>query len=207
MSPYYQYIESHPYLSMLAAAVLFMLWVVMMQSTRNIGPVEVGLVRKRFSARKLDAGNAIAFHGEAGYQAKLMMPGVQFKLWPLYDVTRHPMVQIAAGQIGVVIAQVGKPLPIGAKSGAYKPEFGNFQNLEAFVSGGGEKGVQRSVLPPGTVVPIHPVGFLVITRDTVYGVPIDEAYAALERRGGLKPETFGLQPSQLEVTRIQPRVF
>jgi hypothetical protein len=207
MSPYYQYIESHPYLSMLAAAVLFMLWVVMMQSTRNIGPVEVGLVRKRFSARKLDAGNAIAFHGEAGYQAKLMMPGVQFKLWPLYDVTRHPMVQIAAGQIGVVFAQVGKPLPIGAKSGVYKPEFGNFQNLEAFVSGGGEKGVQRSVLPPGTVVPIHPVGFLVITKNQVFGVPIDDEYAALARKGALKSESFGLEPVQLDVVRIEPRFY
>ena len=37
--------------------------------------------------------------------------------------------QVPAGEIGVVIAQVGEPLPIGAKSGVYKPEFGNFSNL------------------------------------------------------------------------------
>lgn len=106
-----------------------------------------------------------------------------------------------------MIAQVGQALPVGAKSGIYKKAFGNFEDLAAFFDQGGEKGVQRPVLPPGTVVPIHPVGFLVITRDTVYGVPIDEAYAALERRGGLKAQSFGLQPAQLEVTRIQPRVF
>ncbi len=202
-----QFVMANFWLVAALAAAAFVVLLVLVKSIRSIGPTEVGLVRKRFASRKLDSGNAIAFHGEAGYQAKLMMPGVQFKFWPLYDVTRHPMVQIPSGQIGLVIAQAGQPLPVGAKSGIYKNAFGNFDDLTAFVEQGGQKGVQRPVLPPGTVVPIHPVGFLVITRDTVYGVPIDEAYAALERRGGLKPASFGLQPSQLEVTRIQPRVF
>jgi regulator of protease activity HflC (stomatin/prohibitin superfamily) len=203
----FDFASHNPLLAAAIGVVAFALLLVLVKSIRSIGPTEVGLVRKRFAFKKLGSGNAIAFDGEAGYQAKLMMPGVQFKFWPLYDVTRHPMVQIPSGQIGLVIAQVGEPLPVGAKSGIYKQGFGNFQDLQAFVGQGGQKGVQRPVLPPGTVVPIHPVGFLVITRDTVFGLPIDEAYAALERRGGLKPESFGLQPSQLEVTRIQPRVF
>jgi hypothetical protein len=181
--------------------------VVFLKSTRNIGPTEVGLVRKRFGFKRLGAGSVVALEGEAGYQARLLMPGVQFKLWPLYDVSHHPMVQIPAGQIGVVIAQVGQPLPVGAKSGVFKPAFGNFSDIEAFVAGGGEKGVQRPVLPPGTVVPVHPVGFLVIAKDTVYGVPIDDEYAALERKGALKPQSFGLEPVQLEVVRIEPRFF
>src|SRR5579864_5390149 len=101
-------------LTVAAAAVAFVVLLVLLKSMRNIGPTEVGLVRKRFSARKLGAGCAIAFHGEAGYQARLMMSGIQFKLWPLYDVTRHPMVQIPSGQIGVVIAQIGQALPVGA---------------------------------------------------------------------------------------------
>jgi hypothetical protein len=190
-----------------AALVAIVILIILFKSTRTIGPTEVGLVRKRFAMRKLGAGSAIAFEGEAGYQAALMMPGIQLKLWPWYDVTRHPMVQIPSGQIGVVIAQVGGSLPVGAKSGLYKPEFGNFQNLAAFVNGGGQKGVQRLVLPPGTVVPIHPVGFLVIAKDTVYGVPIDEAYAALERKGGLKAQSFGLEAEQLEVVKIEPHFF
>jgi len=187
--------------------IAFVVVLIFLKSIRIVGPTEVGLVRKRFSWKKLGAKSALAFEGEAGYQAKLLMPGIQLKFWPLYDVTRHPMVQIPAGQIGVVIAQVGEPLPVGAKSAVYKPEFDNFQDVTAFANGGGQKGVQRPVLPPGTVVPIHPVGFLVITKDLVYGVPIDEAYAALERRHGLKPETFGLNPDQLNVVRIEPKVF
>src|SRR5258706_8569839 len=133
------------------------------------------------------------------------MPGLRFKLWPIYVVTRHPMVQIPAGQIGVVIAQVGGDVPIGAKSAVYRPAFGNFEDLAAFVDNGGQKGVQRTVLPPGAVAPIHPVGFLVISRDRVYGVPIDEKFARLGGKGGLTCEAFGLEASQLEVVRIQPR--
>jgi len=41
------------------------------------------------------------------------MPGLRIKLWPLLAVQKHPWVQVPAGEIGVVIAQVGDPLPIG----------------------------------------------------------------------------------------------
>src|SRR5215471_4735163 len=159
----------------IVVVALFMLW----NSIWTIGPTEVGLVRKRFSTAKLADGSPVAFKGEAGYQAELLMPGLRFKFWFLFAVTRHPMVQIPAGQIGVVIAQAGGALPIGAKSAVYKPVFGNFQDLAQFVSNGGEKGVQRIVLPPGTVAPIHPVGFLVITRSRVYGVPVSEEYTRM----------------------------
>src|SRR5258706_2844314 len=96
------------------------------------------------------------------------MPGLRFKLWPIYVVTRHPMVQIPAGQIGVVIAQVGGDVPIGAKSAVYRPAFGNFEDLAAFVGNVGEKVVQRTVLPPRAVAPSDPVGFLVMSPDRAY---------------------------------------
>src|SRR5208283_2894071 len=78
----------------------------------SIGPTQIGLVRKRFG-RKLPGDNPVAFQGEAGYQAELLMPGMRFKFIVLFAVTKHPWVQVPAGQIGVVIAQVGKPTPIG----------------------------------------------------------------------------------------------
>jgi regulator of protease activity HflC (stomatin/prohibitin superfamily) len=187
----------------LALAVGVVLAFCLLRSFWTIGPTEVGLVRKRFGGSQ-PVGGPIAFKGEAGYQARLLAPGLRFKLWPIFTVTRHPMVQIPAGQIGVVISQIGHALPIGAKSAEYKTEFGNFDDLEAFVSGGGQKGVQRPVLSPGTVAPIHPVGFLVITRDHVYGVPVDEQYLRVARGQGLKAAAFGLNDEQLEVLRIQP---
>jgi regulator of protease activity HflC (stomatin/prohibitin superfamily) len=187
-----------------AIAVILLLF----KSFWYIGPTEVGLVRKRFGRKRLRSGSPVALDGEAGYQADLLMTGIRFKLWPLYTVTRHPLVQIPAGQIGVVIAQVGNPLPIGAKSGEYKPDFANFQDIRAFMNNGGQKGVQRPVLPPGTVAPIHPVGFLVVTMNHVYGVPVAEEYLRLLRGkadGGFTHRAFGLRDDQMKVVRIEPR--
>ncbi len=54
-----------------AAFVAFVVW----KSFHSVGATEVGLVGKRFAFRKLGEDNPIAFRGEAGYQATLLMPG------------------------------------------------------------------------------------------------------------------------------------
>src|SRR5579859_1132841 len=126
-----QVLASEPQLIWLVP-VLVILIIVTINSLWMIGPTQVGLVRKRFSWKRLESGSPVAFNGAAGYQADLLTAGLRFKLWPWFTVSRHPLVQIPAGQIGVVIAQVGKPLPIGAKSAVYKPEFGSFQDVASF---------------------------------------------------------------------------
>ncbi len=185
----------------LAAAVV----IIFFKSIYSIGPTQIGLVRRRFGA-KLPGDNPLAFRGEAGYQSELLMPGLRFKLCLVYAVTKHPWVQVPAGQIGVVIAQVGEALPIGAKSAVYKSEFGNFTDLKVFIEKGGQKGVQRPVLSPGTLAPIHPVAFLVITKPRVFGVPVSSELSVLAHsKGQLTYQAFGLEEEQLEVTRISPR--
>ena len=77
------------------ALVVVMLW----QSFWTIGPTEVGLVRKRFAFKRLADANPVAFNGEAGYQSELLMPGLRFKPWPIYQVSRHPMVQIGRAHV------------------------------------------------------------------------------------------------------------
>jgi regulator of protease activity HflC (stomatin/prohibitin superfamily) len=189
------------------AFLVFAVLVILLKSFKSIGPTEIGLVNKRLSFKKLVNDNPIALNGEAGYQEQLLMPGLRFKFWPIYVIEKHPWVQVPAGEIGVVIAQVGSPLPMGAKSAIYKSEFGNFSSLRWFISQGGQKGVQRPVLPPGSLLPIHPVGFMVITRKQVYGVPVaPEIRDIMNKRGGvLTPDSFGLRPDQLNVVYIEPR--
>jgi regulator of protease activity HflC (stomatin/prohibitin superfamily) len=177
---------------------------VLLKSIHKIGPAEVGLVNKRISIRKLHDDNPVAFNGEAGYQATLLMPGLRVRIWPIFAVTKFPWVQIPAGEIGVVIAQVGQPVPIGAKSAEFKPQFGNFSDLQGFVDGGGQKGVQRPVLPPGTLVPLHPVAFMVIGSRQVFGLPVAPELVRLNSGAGLTPESFGLDPRQLQVVVIAP---
>lgn len=178
---------------------------VALKSIKLIGAAQVGLVNKRVGFRKLSEDNPIAFRGEAGYQARLLMPGLRFKLWPIFSIRKFPWVQVPAGETGVVISQVGAPLPIGAKSAYYRAEFANFSDLDTFLHYGGQKGVQRPVLPPGTLVPVHPVGFIVITSREVFGVPVAPELATLADDGQLTAASFGLTPEQLRVVIIAPQ--
>src|SRR6266852_445319 len=180
------------------AVIVAIAALVILPSIRRIGPSEVGLLIKRFSFSALSNDNPVAFNGEAGYQADLLMPGLRFALWLRYRLDKHPWVQIPAGEIGVVIAQIGGPLPVGAKSAAYRKEFGNFTDVRSFVQNGGEKGVQRPVLPPGSLLPVHPVAFLVVTKERSYGVPISKDMEGAEGH-------FGLRPEQFSVLRITPQ--
>src|SRR5258708_4209021 len=144
--------------SLWVAVAIGLLALIVALSIHKIGPTEVGLVTKRFSWSKLSDGNVIAFRGEAGYQSDLLMPGLRFKLWPLFGVGKRPLVQVPAGQIGVVIAQAGAAPPTGAKSVEYKREFGNFSDLRAFVQHGGRKGTHPPARPPRTGAPPPPPG-------------------------------------------------
>src|SRR5579872_5078660 len=132
------FLESYWWLASLALVAL-----VVLPSIRIIGPTEVGLVTKRFARKSLADDNPIAFRGEAGYQARLLMPGWNFKLWLLYAVEKHPWVQVRAGEIGVVVAQVGRPLPVGAKSAESVSDLNLITSLHAWLQAGGQKGVQR----------------------------------------------------------------
>lgn len=69
-------------------------------SFHSIGPAEVGLVTKRIG-KKLAVGSLLALNGEAGYQADLLMPGLRFKLWPVYRVERYDWVQVPPDHVGV----------------------------------------------------------------------------------------------------------
>jgi hypothetical protein len=71
----------------------------------------VGLVVKHFAFRKLTGDNLIALHGEAGYQAELLMPGLHWRRWPLNKVVKFPWMQVPAGEIGVVTPKSAERWP------------------------------------------------------------------------------------------------
>jgi uncharacterized membrane protein YqiK len=177
------------------AFVLLVVVVAALRSFHSIGPAEVGLVAKRLGVRS-KGDQLVALKGEAGYQADLLMPGLRFKLWPVFKVERHPWVQVPPGDIGLVIAQVGAALPTGAKSAVHRPEFGSFADVRAFLANGGQRGVQRPVLPPGTTAPIHPVGFVVLTSAATFGKVVSKSTQAAIAQ---------VDPNVLKVVHITPQ--
>lgn len=117
---------------MVQVALIALFLFVVLRSLVVIRAGETGLVIKKISNRNLKADNPIAFEGEAGYQAGLLLPGLHFRLWPFFIVRRHAYVQVPSGTVGVVISQVGLPLEQGAKSSSSAADISIIQDLKNF---------------------------------------------------------------------------
>ena len=113
-----------------------------------------GIVTKKFrlggAQTTLPDGRIVALHGEAGLQADTLAPGLHFGLWPWqYSVEIVPFVTIDDGGIGVVEARDGAPLGDGRVLGR-QVDCDSFQDARAFLAGGGQRGPQIAIIPPGT---------------------------------------------------------
>jgi uncharacterized membrane protein YqiK len=129
-----------------------------------IGEQQVGIVVKNFSRKSLSDGRFIALDGEAGYQADTLAPGWYFGYWFWkYSVLKRPTVIVPQGEIGLVVAADGSPIPAERILGRVV-DCDNFQNARKFLLGGGEKGRQLGILTAGTYR-INTVLFRVITRE------------------------------------------
>jgi uncharacterized membrane protein YqiK len=130
----------------------------------------LGTVTKKFvifgANRNLPDGQIVALNGEAGYQADSLPPGLHVGLWPWqYAIELVKFTMIPQGKIGVVQACDGVPLPSGRVI-ARDVDCSFFQDARAFLLGGGERGPQMKVIPPGTYR-INPLLFTVALANAV----------------------------------------
>ncbi len=114
----------------------------------------IGTVTKKFvlfgAHRELPPGRIVAVLGEAGLQADTLAPGLHFFLWPWqYTVELVKFTVVPDGHIGVVEACDGLPLPDG-RVVARHVDCDSFQDARAFLAHGGQRGVQMTVVPPGS---------------------------------------------------------
>ena len=111
---------------------------------------QVGIVVKRFGARAQPPGRFVALGGEAGYQADTLAPGLHFGYWRWqYRIIKVPVTVVPQGEIALVVAADGAPIPAGRILGKVV-ECDNFQNSRMFLLNGGEKGRQLGILTAGT---------------------------------------------------------
>lgn len=114
----------------------------------------VGIVTKKFvlfgENKTLPDGRIIALKGEAGVQADTLAPGLHWWLWPWqYTTTLQKFIVLPEGSIGVVEAKDGAPIAVGRVLGK-RVTSDSYQNARAFLTGGGERGPQLAVIPPGS---------------------------------------------------------
>ncbi|MBE7473269.1 MAG: hypothetical protein HS114_29430 [Anaerolineales bacterium] len=137
---------------MIIAAIFLLggLFLTMILGIVVINERQVGIVVKKFSSRGLPPGQLIALHGESGYQADTLAPGWHFGYWPWqYTVVKAPITVVPQGEIALVVAADGSPIPPQRILGKVV-ECDNFQDARQFLVNGGEKGRQLGLLTAGT---------------------------------------------------------
>jgi uncharacterized membrane protein YqiK len=140
----------------------------------------------RIVARQVDCDSfqdARAFlqnAGERGPQMAVIPPGTYRVNSLLFTVNVTDAIAIAPGKIGVVEARDGKPLASGRVI-ARQVECDSFQDAQAFMAGGGERGPQMAVIAPGTYR-INPFLFFVQQVDAV-DIPENKVGIVTTREG------------------------
>jgi uncharacterized membrane protein YqiK len=164
------------------SGLVFVIAVTIFSGTWMIGANQSGLVVKRFGP-PLSSGHIIALNGEAGYQARLLSPGWHFGLWRWrYRVIKVPIIVVRPGEIALIVAADGVAMPSERVLGKFVP-CQDFQDAEAFLSGGGERGRQLAMLTAGTYR-INPALFEVVTTANA--------------------SKAGMSPNDLRIYQVQP---
>lgn len=144
---------------------------------RYVGNNRVAIVEKLWSGKGSIEGGFIALAGEAGFQPEVLRGGFHFFFPFQYRVHSQPLVTIPQGQIGYVFARDGAPLG-ASQTLASNVAARDFLDTRAFLAAGGQKGPQRMVLREGTYA-INLAQFVVITRESIYGLMLESTDAAL----------------------------
>lgn len=115
----------------------------------------IATLERTMFARALPAGHIVAFDGELGPQARIITAG--WHLSPLINILNrvevHPIFVVPPGKCAVLTASDGAMPPNGAAfadpflPGAAKKMV---DDAEYFLKNGGQRGVQTSVLTPGS---------------------------------------------------------
>ena len=114
----------------------------------------LGQLFRVYGGGSLTEGRIVAVHGENGPQAKILTPG--FHAWLLVNVlynvdTSKTEVSIPKGKVGILTAKDGASAAAG--SGVRRPVSGHARHrmldAETFLTNGGQRGPQLSVLTPG----------------------------------------------------------
>jgi SPFH domain / Band 7 family len=118
-----------------------------------ISAEKVGHLKRIYLAADLPPGRIIALPGQKGPQAEVLGPGFHFRplLNVLYDVEPFDLVMIPEGFYGQVTTLDGQPMPDGMFMAPViaDDKLESMFNAETFLTTGGYRGPQETVLKPG----------------------------------------------------------
>lgn len=131
----------------ISIAVIFVL-VLIFSSMVIVGGKEIKILERRWFGNEMPKDRVFAMSNEIGVQARTKGPGLYFLIPFIYTRKKQEFTVIGKDEIGLVISVDGNPVPSG-KIFAKSVDCNLFQDGEAFLKNGGEKGTQIHFLPPG----------------------------------------------------------
>lgn len=115
----------------------------------NVRGQQIGLLERKYFGRPLPEGRVVAMRDEVGVQARALQPGLALLPPFRYKAVKVDMLAIDEDQVGLVESIDGEPLGPGRIFARHVDAHDSFQDGEAFLRNGGQKGPQVDVLPPG----------------------------------------------------------
>lgn len=109
----------------------------------------------RLFGKNIDCDNfqdAVAFlknGGQRGRQAAILQAGSYRINTFLFEIITVPVTTVATDSVGIVTCNDGMPLPQDEIAGKIITGHENFQNFDAFIENGGQRGLQQQVLLSG----------------------------------------------------------
>ncbi len=159
----------------------------------------IGIVEKRVSGKGSIKAGFIALAGEAGFQPNVLRGGLHYLMPIQYAVHVMPLVTITQGKIGYVFARDGKQLD-ATQVLASNLTVSDFQDVEAFLANGGQRGPQRRILREGTYA-INLLQFVVITEERVFSLPLNRDEAeTIRKMADVIAERNGFRPIVIKDT-------
>src|SRR5438874_962758 len=114
---------------------------------------EIAVLNKIYGTTSLPGEHIIATNGEKGPQAEILTPGWHpwFLVNVIYQVENKKVVSIPAGKYGFLNAKDGEPLrPDQFLADAFAPRRElDMLDVEYFLTHGGQRGPQTTILTPG----------------------------------------------------------
>lgn len=187
------------FLILVLVILLILVGLFFLSGVRFIPNNRLGIVEKRFSGKGSIKSGFIALNGEAGFQPNVLRGGLHYLMPVQYVVHFAPLVTITQGKIGIVFARDGLQLASDQVL-ASNVQVSDFQDVQAFLKNGGQRGPQRRILREGTYA-INLVQFVVITEEKVYSLPMNREEAqVIQRMAEEIAERKGFRPMVIKDT-------
>ncbi len=141
----FAWIGHHYYIFIALAAIVVLLW----NSVVNVRGNEIALIERKWFGSKMPQGRVVALGNEVGIQARTLGPGLHFLIPFIYKATKSVFTEILDNEIGLIESVDGSAIPAGRIFAEVAAGHNSFQDGEAFIRNGGQKGPQIEILPPG----------------------------------------------------------